>query len=169
MPALFDRDTNTPTMSGQNPFQSLDATTAASGQENQLHEQQQQQHKQVLEKKAAADKRYVLRVMAVSTEDAEDKSIKKRDSILISAQQSSLRQPFRRHHEPGQPEIVFFQAEADQQAVCLSQLCGGWRIWLSIYMTRDSHFRRNGSDSTRRALFARNMSANSDKSEDSAK
>lgn len=30
----------------------------------------------------------------------------------------SLRQPFRRHHEPGKPEAVFFQAEADQQ-VCM--------------------------------------------------
>lgn len=60
MPALFTRDTNTPTtMSGQSSFQSLNATATAtaSGQENQPHETQQ--HKQVLEKKAAADKKYV--------------------------------------------------------------------------------------------------------------
>jgi hypothetical protein len=56
MPALFARDTNTPTMSGANPFQSANKAVAA-GQENQTTEAQQ--HKQVLEKKAAADKKYV--------------------------------------------------------------------------------------------------------------
>jgi hypothetical protein len=56
MPALFARDTNTPTMSGANPFQSANNAVAA-GQENQTTEAQQ--HKQVLEKKAAADKKYV--------------------------------------------------------------------------------------------------------------
>lgn len=56
MPALFDRDTNVPTMSGQNPFQSLNATTASNGQENQAHKAEQ--HKQA---KAAVDKRYVRR------------------------------------------------------------------------------------------------------------
>jgi len=55
MPALFTRDTNTPTMSGANPFQSASANVAG-GQENQTTEAQQ--HKQVLEKKAAADKKY---------------------------------------------------------------------------------------------------------------
>ena len=55
MPALFARDTNVPTtMSGQNPFQSPNATAASTGQENQTHEAEQ--HKQV---KAAVDKRYV--------------------------------------------------------------------------------------------------------------
>lgn len=54
MPALFARDTNVPTMSGQNPFQSSNSTAAATGQENQSHEVEQ--HKQV---KAAVDKRYV--------------------------------------------------------------------------------------------------------------
>lgn len=59
MPALFTRDTNTPTtMSGANPFQSLDGAAKATGQENQM--QEAQQHKQVLEKKAAADTKYVL-------------------------------------------------------------------------------------------------------------
>jgi hypothetical protein len=55
MPALFTRDSNTPTtkMSGENPFQSLDGAAKATGQENQM--QEAQQHKQVLEKKAAAD------------------------------------------------------------------------------------------------------------------
>jgi len=57
MPALFSRDTNTPTMSGANPFQSANANAVAAGQENQTTEAQQ--HKQVLEKKAAADKKYV--------------------------------------------------------------------------------------------------------------
>ena len=57
MPALFSRDTNTPTMSGANPFQSSNANAVAAGQENQTTEAQQ--HKQVLEKKAAADKKYV--------------------------------------------------------------------------------------------------------------
>lgn len=61
MPALFTRDTNTPTMSGENPFQSQNATAPAAGQENQMREAQQ--HKQVLEKKAAADKRYVSLVV----------------------------------------------------------------------------------------------------------
>jgi hypothetical protein len=60
MPALFTRDTNTPTMSGENPFQSANATAVAAGQENQANEAQQ--HKQVLEKKAAADKKYVQEV-----------------------------------------------------------------------------------------------------------
>jgi hypothetical protein len=59
MPALFTRDTNTPTtMSGANPFQSLDSASKATGQENQM--QEAQQHKQVLEKKAAADTKYVF-------------------------------------------------------------------------------------------------------------
>lgn len=58
MPALFTRDTNTPTtMSGENPFQSGNTSAVAAGQENQVLEAQQ--HKQVLEKKAAADKKYV--------------------------------------------------------------------------------------------------------------
>lgn len=57
MPALFSRDTNTPTMSGANPFQSSNANAVAAGQENQTTEAQQ--HKQVLEKKASADKKYV--------------------------------------------------------------------------------------------------------------
>jgi hypothetical protein len=58
MPALFTRDTNTPTtMSGANPFQSLDGAAKATGQENQM--QEAQQHKQVLEKKAAVDTKYV--------------------------------------------------------------------------------------------------------------
>lgn len=57
MPALFTRDTNTPTMSGANPFQSANTSAVAAGQENQTTEAQQ--HKQVLEKKAAADKKYV--------------------------------------------------------------------------------------------------------------
>ena len=57
MPALFSRDTNTPTMSGENSFQSSNANAVAAGQENQTTEAQQ--HKQVLEKKAAADKKYV--------------------------------------------------------------------------------------------------------------
>jgi hypothetical protein len=58
MPALFTRDTNTPTtMSGANPFQSLDSAAKATGQENQM--QEAQQHKQVLEKKAAVDTKYV--------------------------------------------------------------------------------------------------------------
>jgi hypothetical protein len=57
MPALFTRDTNTPTMSGANPFQSANTNAVAAGQENQTTEAQQ--HKQVLEKKAAADKKYV--------------------------------------------------------------------------------------------------------------
>jgi hypothetical protein len=51
MPTLFTRDTNTPTtMPSENPFN-------AEGQENQMNEAQQ--HKTVLEKKAAADSRYV--------------------------------------------------------------------------------------------------------------
>ena len=57
MPALFTRDTNTPTMSGENPFQSASTNVVAAGQENQSSEAQQ--HKQVLEKKAAADNKYV--------------------------------------------------------------------------------------------------------------
>ena len=57
MPALFARDSNTPTMSGANPFQSANMNAVAAGQENQSTEAQQ--HKQVLEKKAAADKKYV--------------------------------------------------------------------------------------------------------------
>ncbi len=55
MPALFTRDPNAPTMS--NPFQSSETVAAAGGQENQM--QDAQQHKQVLEKKGAADKKYV--------------------------------------------------------------------------------------------------------------
>ena len=38
---------------------------------------------------------------------------------LTSAQQPSIRQPFRQHHEPRQPEALLIQAEADQQAVSL--------------------------------------------------
>lgn len=57
MPALFTRNTNTPTMSGENPFQSASTNVVTAGQENQSSEAQQ--HKQVLEKKAAADKKYV--------------------------------------------------------------------------------------------------------------
>lgn len=56
MPALFARHTNTPTMSGANPFHSANNAVAA-GQENQTTEAQQ--HKQVLEKRAAEDKKYV--------------------------------------------------------------------------------------------------------------
>jgi hypothetical protein len=68
MPALFTRDTNTPTiMSGANPFQSLDGATKATGQENQM--QETQQHKQVLEKKAAADTKYVSLVGMWSREN----------------------------------------------------------------------------------------------------
>lgn len=67
MPALFTRDTNTPTMSGENPFQSHDATASATGQENQTSEAQQ--HKQVLEKKAAADEKYVSTRNAVARDD----------------------------------------------------------------------------------------------------
>lgn len=65
MPALFTRDTNTPTMSGENPFQSAKATAAAPGQENQANEAQQ--HKQVLEKKAAADNKYVQKNLVVAS------------------------------------------------------------------------------------------------------
>ena len=64
MPALFTRDTNTPTMSGENPFQSANTTAVAAGQENQSTEAQQ--HKQVLEKKAAADSKYVQRRFVVA-------------------------------------------------------------------------------------------------------
>lgn len=55
MPALFTRDPNAPTMS--NSFQSSETIAAAGGQENQM--QDAQQHKHVLEKKGAADKKYV--------------------------------------------------------------------------------------------------------------
>jgi hypothetical protein len=69
MPALFTRDTNTPTtMSGANPFQSLDGAAKATGQENQM--QEAQQHKQVLEKKAAADTKYVSLVEMWSRENS---------------------------------------------------------------------------------------------------
>lgn len=37
--------------------------------------------------------------------------------MLIVLQQPTFRQPFRRHHEPRQPEALVVQAEADQQAV----------------------------------------------------
>ncbi|KAM0704647.1 hypothetical protein Q7P35_007433 [Cladosporium inversicolor] len=112
MPALFTRDTNTPTMSGANPFQSANTSAVAVGQENQTTEAQQ--HKQVLEKKAAADKNNPLYVSPS-------------DNIMSPASQK-----------------------------------------LSSFKQRQIN-KQNGSDSTRRALFARTLSANSEKNADEAK
>lgn len=125
MPALFSRDTNTPTMSGANPFQSSNANAVAAGQENQTTEAQQ--HKQVLEKKAAADKKYVQEncCRKAGCEKASRAAIMEYPIswflLLTCAQQPFIRQPFGQHHEPCQPEALLLQAEADQQAV--SQEC----------------------------------------------
>ncbi|KAM0719121.1 hypothetical protein Q7P37_005026 [Cladosporium fusiforme] len=104
MPALSTCDSNAPRMSS--PFQSLNATAAASGQENQA--QEVQQHKQVLEQKPAVDKNNPLYVSPS-------------DAIMSPASQK-----------------------------------------LSSFKQRQIN-KQNGSDSTRRSLFARTLSANSEK------
>ncbi|GAB7322951.1 hypothetical protein MBLNU13_g05486t2 [Cladosporium sp. NU13] len=101
-------------MSGANPFQSSNVNAVAAGQENQKTEAQQ--HKQVLEKKAAADKKYVNPLYVSPS-----------DNIMSPASQK-----------------------------------------LSSFKQRQIN-KQNGSDSTRRALFARTLSANSEKNADEAK